>query len=244
MPWHLQKNESRHACSTGPAGVAALRICALGGKPDDALATFGESCIRWTWDALRDPEDGLISDNVQYNSDGSIEHLERKKWTYNTGFVIHGLVLLFERTGNRVFLDQATQLASAALNKNNALYDPTLPNPADRMYADGSFFLHHLVDGFLALSRHAMQPELKAEVLHIANWGNEFMYDRGDGLYYKGSRPWTISEELAKKFEERFGVQRPFQGDDAERDENGKLCKCLIGNAGWARCEMMAQVIN
>lgn len=89
-----------------------------------------------------------------------------------------------------------------------------------------------------------MQPDLKTEVLHIANWGNEFMYDRGDGLYFKGSRPWTISEELTRMFAERFGVQRTFEGDGGERDEGGRLCKCLIGNVGWARCGMMAQVMS
>ncbi len=232
VPWHVSDHSKRHACSTGPAAVAALRLCAL--QHDQTLFAFAGRALSWLEANLQDPQDGLIWDNLKHGPDGTII-IEKKKWTYNTGFAIHGFTLLYEMTRNRQNLDRATRIARSAIHPFSALHDQSIPDPVARMYSDGSFFLHHLVDGYAALARHADHGMLRREIIHIADFGREFMYDSSDGLCFRGSRPYTISEATTQRFNQRYGGEKALEPSHDERDEHGNLCKTLIGNAGWIR---------
>jgi rhamnogalacturonyl hydrolase YesR len=232
VPWHLNNQNCRNACSTGPAAVAALRLCKI--ENDERLAAFAERTLRWLVSHLRDPEDGLIWDSLVIEGDGR-EDVNKMKWTYNTGFAIHGFTLLYEKTEEQEHLQMAVETANAALNPNGPLFDRCIPDPGRRMYSDSSFFLHHLVDGFLALSRHSMGDRLRNEIRRIASWGQDFMFDPVDGMYWRGSVPYTISEDTMRKFNERFGLQKGLEPNTQERDEDGHLCKTLIGNSAWVR---------
>lgn len=230
VPWHVNfpaGPAGRNACSTGPAAIAALRICLM--EKDDAMFAFAKRALQWMITKLRDA-DGLICDGL----DGKGDRVQMK-WSYNTGFAIHGFVLLYELTKRTEDLDTAISLAEAALNREGALFDNSAPVPQDRFYSDGSFFLHHLVDGYRVLSRHALTQQLKEEIRRMAAWGREWMLDPCDGLYFRGSAPWKIDEERTKRFNERYGVEKSLEKNMQERDESGHLCKTLIGNAGWAR---------
>lgn len=103
------------------------------------------------------------------------------------------------------------------------------------MYSDSSFFLHHLVDGYEALSHHALKERLSQQIHRIVEWGRTWMFDSQDGLGFRGSCPYTISEDLAGRFNQKYGVEKDFALNGPERDEQGQLCKTLIGNAGWIR---------
>ncbi|KAH7357140.1 glycosyl hydrolase family 76-domain-containing protein [Rhexocercosporidium sp. MPI-PUGE-AT-0058] len=232
VPWHTNNQNCRNACSTGPAAVAALRICAI--EKDDRLTTFAARALRWLVGTLRDPQDGLIWDSLTFKGDGSPD-INKMKWTYNTGFVIHGFTLLYERTRIPADLNMALSLAEAALNPQNSMFDHTLQNPRDRMYSDSSFFLHHLVDGYRVLSKHALKDRLSNEIHRISAWGREFMFDPTDGLYFRGSCPYSISEELRTRFNQKFAANKDLAVNGQERDEQGNLCKTLIGCAAWAR---------
>ncbi|KAL5323878.1 hypothetical protein ACEPPN_008420 [Leptodophora sp. 'Broadleaf-Isolate-01'] len=232
VPWHTNNQNCRNACSTGPAAVAALRICAI--EKDDRLAAFAERALKWLIATFRDPQDGLIWDSLVFNADGS-PNINKMKWTYNTGFAIHGFTLLYERTKNPEDLKMAISLAEAALNPQNPMFDHTLQSPQERMYSDSSFFLHHLVDGYRVLSKHGLTNRLKNEIRQISTWGREFMFDPSDGLYFRGSCPYSISEELRARFNQKFGVNKELAVNGQERDEHGNLCKTLIGCAAWAR---------
>jgi hypothetical protein len=61
------------------------------------------------------------------------------------------------------------------------------------------------------------------------------MFDPVDGLYWRGSIPYTISEATVRKFNERFDLQMALEPNAQERDEGGNLCKTLIGNSAWVR---------
>ena len=237
VPWHVRDaaGNGRNACSTGPAAVAALRICALG--RDDSLFTFAERALKWMIAMLRD-EDGLICDGLDGNG-GRVG----MKWSYNTGFAIHGFALLYELTGRKEDLDIAVGLTEAAMNREGAFFDHSIRIPSERFYNDGSFFLHHLVDGYRALSRHALQRQLNDEIKRMATWGKEWMFDQKDGLYFRGSVPWTIDEQRTKRFVEKFGLEKNLEKNGQERDEAGMLCKTLIGNAGWVRILAAAEMI-
>lgn len=241
VPWHINNPNVRSACSTGPTAVSALRICSI--EHDQNLLTLAERALNWLINNLKDPGDWLIWDNLIFEADGTPK-INKMKWTYNTGFAIHGFVLLYERTKNSEHLNVAVKIAQAALNPENPLHDHTIATPSGRMYSDGSFFLHHLVDGFYALSRHALQQELRDKICRIADWGREWMYDPGDGLYFRGSCPYTISEELKDKYNAKYGVNKKLETNGQERDEHGNLCKTLIGSAAWARVLHVAEQIE
>ncbi|KAL2073073.1 hypothetical protein VTL71DRAFT_10397 [Oculimacula yallundae] len=240
VPWHTNNQNCRNACSTGPAAVAALRINAI--QKDDKLVAFAERALRWLITTLRDPQDGLIWDSLTFKEDGSPD-INKMKWTYNTGFAIHGFTLLYEHTRNPEDLKMAVSLAEAALNPENPMFDRTIQDPQCRMYSDSSFFLHHLVDGYRVLSKHTM-PQLRNEICRIAAWGREFMFDPTDGLYFRGSCPYSISEESRARFNQKFGVNKELAVNGQERDEQGNLCKTLIGCAAWARILHAAEGIN
>jgi rhamnogalacturonyl hydrolase YesR len=240
IPWHLSNDKSRAACSTGPTAVSALRIAAIRPNPD--LVAFSERALNWLSSNLRDPEDGLIWDQLAYKDDGSTD-INKMKWTYNTGFAIHGFTLLYEATRKDEYLRTAMELAQSALNREAPLYDRSIPDPSQRYLSDGSFFLHHLVDGYFALSRHALQEQLRQEIIRIAKWGREFMYDPADGLYFRGSIPYTISEDHAQRFNAKFGLNKGLERNEQERDEHGNLCKTMIASSSWARILKAAESV-
>jgi len=157
------------------------------------------------------------------------------KWTYNTGFAIHGFALLYEITGDGRHVDIPVRMARSAMGPGSFFTDKGVKDPRKRFYKDGSFFLHHLVDGYVALSKHAMREELEAEVRRIGAWGRKWCFDEADGLAYKGCEPWKISEEVARRYNEETGAEHQFQAAKGERDGEGRLNKTLIGCAGWAR---------
>ncbi|KAF8854531.1 Six-hairpin glycosidase [Acephala macrosclerotiorum] len=238
VPWHTNNQNCRNACSTGPAAVAALRIYNI--QKDENLLRFAERALRWLVTNLRDPKDGLIWDSFVIEANGN-RNINKMKWTYNTGFAIHGFALLYGITKSQEHLDIATAFANAAMNSNAALFDHSIPNAENRMYSDSSFFLHHLVDGYHALAQFNSSEELVQEVHRIARWGRTWMFDSEDGLYFRGSCPYTISQPLADKFNKQFGLQKDLEANGQERDEQGNLCKTLIGNAGWIRILSIAE---
>ncbi|PQE28489.1 Fav3 alpha-1,6-mannanase protein [Rutstroemia sp. NJR-2017a WRK4] len=219
IPWHINNDKSRAACSTGPAAVSALRIHAI--RPNSNLVAFAEHALNWLSANMRDPEDGLIWDQLAYKDDGSTE-INKMKWTYNVGFAIHGFSLLFEATRKEEYLRTATELAQSALNREAPLYDRSIPDSSQ-------------LDGYFALSKHALHEQLRNEIIRIANWGREFMFDPADGLYFRGSVPYSISEDHAQRFNAKFGLNKGLERNDQERDEHGNLCKTLIASASWAR---------
>lgn len=78
-----------------PAAVAALRIYNI--QKDPNLLVFAERELQWMASNLCDPEDGLIWDSFVMESDGK-RNMNKMKWTYNTGFAIHGFTLLYSIT--------------------------------------------------------------------------------------------------------------------------------------------------
>ncbi|KUJ13439.1 Six-hairpin glycosidase [Mollisia scopiformis] len=232
VPWHTNNWNCRNACSTGPAAVAALRIYEI--QRDEEFLVFAERALQWMVTNLRDADDGLIWDSFVFEADGN-RNINKMKWTYNIGFAIHGFALLYSITKKREHLDTAIKFAEAAMNSNGSLFDRSIQRPEERMYSDASFFLHHLVDSYGALSQHTMKGRLSKEIARIADWGRMWVFDQEDGLYFRGSCPYTISEDLTKKFNKQYDLQKDLEPNGQERDEKGNLCKTLIGNAGWIR---------
>ncbi|TGO25463.1 hypothetical protein BPAE_0079g00090 [Botrytis paeoniae] len=250
IAWHLSDKKVRAACSVGPAAISALRIRALPSThviethdKAEAYLRFATTILTWLQVNLQDPKDKLIWDQLKIGEDGS-KDIERTKWSYNSGFAIHGFTLLYEATNDHRYLSTAIEIAEAAMNPEGALFDHCNPDQSQRMLSDGSFFLHHLVDGYLALSKHAHTKKLRYEIVRIAKWGKEFMKDKEDSLYYRGSRPYTISSKHAHQFYKKFGVGKTGEQNMQERDKDGNLCKTMIGCASWARIIHAAEIVE
>lgn len=104
--WVEQNKGSKHSCSNAPAVVLAAKLY-LATQDRDYLekATF---IYNWTKDNLQDKGNLLYNDNIRL--DGSVD---KKKYSYNSGQMLQAAVLLYTITNNKVYLDDATLLASA-----------------------------------------------------------------------------------------------------------------------------------
>jgi hypothetical protein len=102
--------------------------------------------------------------------------------------------------------------AEVAINREGQLFYRPIPNPSDRMYYDGSHFLHLVVDGYVALSRYRLTERLMTEAHRVAVSRRDFMIDPTDRLYYRGSCPCTISQETGQTYNDRFGVDKELGG--------------------------------
>ncbi len=101
-----------HACSTGAAGLLALRAASLPGprqgpEPDDEAVSFARRCAGFLLGPLRLPS-GLVADNVR---DG---RLDPTAWSYNQGLAI-GLLTALHQTGDDRALDRARELAGTTV---------------------------------------------------------------------------------------------------------------------------------
>ncbi|KAF1983339.1 glycoside hydrolase family 76 protein [Aulographum hederae CBS 113979] len=252
VPWHTRENISRNACSTGPAAVSALRIYLI--DRDQHFFDFARKALGWLVTHLRDNADELIWDSWKPPKDvdhwdpvkdGGKPRINYTKWTYNTGFAIHGFALLYGITNDQRHIDIPTKMAKSAMSPNTIFHDRDIPDKSKRFYRDGSEFMHHLVDGYLALAKvtpdQKFKSQLHQEIKRIADYGRSWFYDSKDGLAFKGCCPWRVSEELTERYNHEMGMKRGFQKKGEERDEHGELAKSLIGCASWARILKMAE---
>jgi len=105
--WIEEPKQSRHTCSTGPAGELAARLHLLTG--DERALAFAHRCATFLSARLRRP-DNLYADNVR--DDGAIGDAV---YSYNQGTPVGLDVLLHEISGDRAFLDRARTAATASL---------------------------------------------------------------------------------------------------------------------------------
>jgi hypothetical protein len=93
-----------NACSTGAAGVAALRVAGPGGSPEPDELAFARRCRDFLAGRLR-LTSGLVADHLRV--DGTVEPTV---WSYNQGLLI-GLEVLLDRSGDEGALRRAREHA-------------------------------------------------------------------------------------------------------------------------------------
>lgn len=102
-------------------------------------------------------DDNLINDGLRIESDGSCVNNGLNAWSYNQGVVLGGLVELSKATGDRRYLDEATDIATAAIallsDSNGIIHEVNRcePNCGD----DGSQFKGIFVRNLQYLHRAA-----------------------------------------------------------------------------------------
>ncbi len=80
--WRETDKASKNACSTAPAALAAVELYRR--TKDKRYLADAVRLYKWADEKLRDPEDGLMWDNV--SADGT--KVEKTKWSYNTAVML------------------------------------------------------------------------------------------------------------------------------------------------------------
>ncbi len=108
MYWKEGSKSSKNTCSNGPGALVALQLYqATKNKTylDTALMIYN-----WTNEKLQAPS-GLYWDNIR-TKDGIIS---RPILSYNTGTMLQSNIYLYECTGDKKYLKQATSIADSSL---------------------------------------------------------------------------------------------------------------------------------
>lgn len=144
--WRETERKTKHACSTGPALVALLRIHQHDPKPADLKQA--EAWYAWMNDKLQDPADGLYYDCIAV--DGKIN---KTKWTYNTALMIRANLLLakIERKEADKYNTEALRVATAAKKK--------WVDPETGALKDGGRFAHMMAEAFVEVSDQTKDTE-------------------------------------------------------------------------------------
>jgi uncharacterized protein YyaL (SSP411 family) len=117
--WKEKDPSTKNTCSNGPGVLVALQLYKATGKKiylDTALMLYN-----WTKANLLSPGK-LYYDNIQLPS----RKTDKRTYTYNTGTMLQGSVMLYQFTRQKKYLQHARELAKASLQeffRNNSFPD-------------------------------------------------------------------------------------------------------------------------
>lgn len=143
----------KNTCINAPAAMASCKMYMATGE--QTYLDWAVKIYDWMDAKLVDPEDHLLWDNVDYDSEGN-ERIDKAKYTYNSGCYISAAVLLYEITGEEEYLASARATAASSLSR--WLYQKEFAALGETAYAWNSghtWFNSSLVEGFLNLERVA-----------------------------------------------------------------------------------------
>jgi predicted alpha-1,6-mannanase (GH76 family) len=107
--WCEQKKQSKNTCSNAPACVLAFKL--FESTNDSAYYKWGMRIYNWTKTNLQDSTDLLYFDNKSLAG-----KINRQKYTYNSGQMLQASAIIYKLTGNKVYLNEAQQIAKSAIN--------------------------------------------------------------------------------------------------------------------------------
>lgn len=133
--WWTTKCESKHACSTAPAVLAAAGLYeATGEAPYLDLA---EELFAWLRAQLFDAQTGRVSDNLRAESGAAGVRVDNQPYTYNQGTFIGAADALARLTGNSAYVADA---AAALGFTRDVMSDADGILPAEGRGGDGGGF--------------------------------------------------------------------------------------------------------
>jgi uncharacterized protein YyaL (SSP411 family) len=143
--WTEQKKTSKNTCSNAPSVVAAMKL--FESTNDRKYLNEAVKIYEWTKNHLQDSTDGLYFDNIRMN-----RRIDRAKYSYNSGQMLQGAVLLYNETGDGRYLADAVMLAESCLNTFFADYDTG--EGKSRMLRRGNVWFNAvMMRGFVELYR-------------------------------------------------------------------------------------------
>lgn len=106
--WQENKKISKNTCSNGPGIVLALQLYKA--TKDKAYLDTALLIYNWVNSHLKAPS-GLYYDNISITNN----KIGRAQFSYNTGTMLQSNVYLYECTGDKKYLKEATVIADSSL---------------------------------------------------------------------------------------------------------------------------------
>lgn len=106
IAWKKDQLWSKNACSNGPAGIIAAKLYKINGKAEDLA--WAKKIYLWEADHLYDSATGRIFDHLDARTGSIIDWC----FTYNQGTFVGMAHLLWQITGERMYLVNAVKAAS------------------------------------------------------------------------------------------------------------------------------------
>lgn len=135
LQWRFDQPNAKHACSTAPGAIVALRMYAIDKKEEDL--TFAKQLYEWQTNKLLDPNTFLVWDNIRINDNGVTEVKKDWTFTYNVGTYIGMASGLYEATKEKQYLDAAVKSAHASITNSLMVSDGMFKETGDH---DGGLF--------------------------------------------------------------------------------------------------------
>lgn len=135
LQWRFDQPNAKHACSTGPGAIVALRIYAIDKKEEDL--SFAKKLYEWQTNTLLDPNTFLVWDHIRINDNGITEIKKDWTFTYNVGTYIGMACGLYEATKDKQYLDAAVKSAHASITNSLMVSDGMFKETGDH---DGGLF--------------------------------------------------------------------------------------------------------
>jgi len=169
--WKEKDCRTKNTCICAPAAILSARLYRETGDKyylDKAIGLY-EFTKKYLLDS-----DGVYFDNV--NADTA--HVDRAKYTYNTGTMICAGAELFELTGKEEYLEDAKKSAEGGYKR----FGEKIPG-GYRLKSDHSWFNSWLLEGYLALEKHVDMKEYIDDFAYAVGFALEHKYS--DGLVHK-----------------------------------------------------------
>ncbi len=169
VTWLEGHNDPKPACTNGMATLTALKI--YQGSKDKYYLEQGKRFYSWMYNTLRDSTTGIIVNDVKLDGKKN-----RVFWTYNTGSLIEAAIILYNATGNKLYLQQAKQLAA-----DSYMYYTTVPHDKKlTLNIDLPWFVTILFRGYEALYRVDGDYKYIAAIEHDLNYAWENTHDKNN----------------------------------------------------------------
>lgn len=107
--WQENKKISKNTCSNGPGAILALQL--YQSTKDKAYLDTALLICNWVNDNLKAPS-GLYYDNIDIKN----KKIAKALFSYNTGTMLQSNVYLYECTGDKKYLKEATAIADSSLS--------------------------------------------------------------------------------------------------------------------------------
>ncbi|MDR2026009.1 MAG: glycoside hydrolase family 76 protein [Prevotellaceae bacterium] len=143
--WTEQKKRSKNTCSNAPSVVAAMKLFKATNSRE--YLDMAVKIYKWTKANLQDSTDYLYFDNISLNG-----RIDRAKYSYNSGQMLQGAVLLYSETGDEQYLADATRLAESCYNRFFRDYD-TGEGRVRMLNSGNVWFNAVMMRGFIELYR-------------------------------------------------------------------------------------------
>ncbi|MBQ8483084.1 MAG: glycosyltransferase [Bacteroidales bacterium] len=174
-------SSNKPACANGFATWFLMKyyeVCPESEKAE--VLDLAKTLYKWLYDNLRDPED-----NLYWNSKGADGTINTTKWTYNSGAMIAGGVLLHKATGESHYLNEAKATAKSSYD-----YYVRSRNGIPLCYpTNDPWFTIQLIKSYIVLEPYDKAFTKKCMEVFIANLDNAWEKGRmNNGLFYED---WT-----------------------------------------------------